>query len=74
MEGVAVSIFISKSLTRVFVKTSTGDVYEGGVYLAEGERLQDMLNSDGDFIPFRTDEALMMLAKAQLVSVELIKG
>lgn len=68
------SAIIAKSLTPVAVVMSSGHEYEGGLYIAAGERLQDMLNSNTAFVPFRFGEALMMLAKSQIVSVEILPG
>lgn len=36
---------------KVYVKHVDGETYWGEVYLADGERLQDMMNSNRQYIP-----------------------
>lgn len=66
------TIHITKKLTPVRVEMASGEVREGALYLAQGERMQDMLNSEGPFIPFRWGNSLQMLGKAQIACVELL--
>ncbi|MGB3722512.1 MAG: hypothetical protein WA979_06800 [Pacificimonas sp.] len=66
------TIHITKSLTPVRVEMAAGDVHDGALYLAKGERLQDMLNSEGGFVPFRLGNRLLMLGKTQIACVELL--
>ncbi|MGB7406189.1 MAG: hypothetical protein WA906_10900 [Pacificimonas sp.] len=66
------SIHVTKSLTPCRIELASGTTNDGGVYLATGERLQDMLNGDGAFIPFRIGSRLLMLSKTNIASVELL--
>ena len=65
---------VSKALTPVRIELSSGEIHDGGLYLSKGERLQDMLNAVSPFVPFRMGPRLLMLGKAQIVSVELLPG
>ncbi|MEO0501004.1 MAG: hypothetical protein AAF205_10675 [Pseudomonadota bacterium] len=63
---------MAKALTPVRIELANGDAQEGALYLAKGERLQDMLNGTGGFVPFRVDNRLMMIGKTQIACVELL--
>ena len=57
----------------VSVKMHDGDKFRGYVYLADGDRLQDLLNDDRQFFPIQMNAdsgQLAILSKKFVVSVE----
>ncbi|KEA62840.1 hypothetical protein ADIMK_2949 [Marinobacterium lacunae] len=63
-----------KSQIKVYVRMHDGTRSLGKVFLAEGERLQDIMNDDRIFIPVHVEEqkgtSLVMLAKRYIQQVE----
>ena len=70
------SLLPPKQLTRrlyVSVKMHDGDRFRGYVYLAPGERIQDLLNDERKFFPIQMNSELgemAILSKKFVVSVE----
>lgn len=60
---------------RIFVsvKMHDGDRFRGYVYLAEGERMQDLLNDERKFFPIQMNSEMgdmAILSKKFVVSIE----
>lgn len=60
-------IVITKQVIRVHLVLVDGSTLDGALFLAAGERLQDLLNDPKSFLPFRTaDQAMLMINKASI--------
>lgn len=66
-----------KSATKVYVRMHDGSRMLGSVFLAEDERLQDIMNDSRGFIPVHVEDqntvSLVMLAKRYIQQIEEVK-
>lgn len=67
-----------KTEIKVYVRMHDGSRLLGNVFLAPGERLQDIMNDDRTFIPVHVDEqnarSLVMLSKRYIQQVEEVRA
>lgn len=66
---------IKQQTRRIFVsvKMHDGDRFRGYVYLAQGERMQDLLNDERKFFPIQMNSEIgemAILSKKFVVSIE----
>jgi len=63
-----------KSEIKVYVRMHDGSRMLGHVFLAEGERLQDIMNDDRKFLPIHVEDqkavSLVMLSKRYIQQIE----
>ena len=63
---------IEKTPTPVRVICGSGAEHAGDVFLAHGERLQDMLNGGKPFFPLQQSGRMLMIGKGEVESVEIL--
>ncbi|WP_343222671.1 hypothetical protein [Marinobacterium ramblicola] len=63
-----------KSEIKVYVRMHDGSRMLGNVFLAEGERLQDIMNDDRTFLPIHAEDqksiSVVMLSKRYIQQIE----
>ena len=61
---------IGKTKHEVNLTLANGWAMRGFFYLAEGERVTDLLNGDRDFLPFLDASGMLrVLAKSQIIEI-----
>lgn len=64
---------ISKQHVVATINLSDGSSVTGKIYLTQSQRPLDMLNDGRAFVPVDSEDGLVVVAKAHIVSVDNIK-
>ena len=68
-ERISPPLTIAKRTANVRLVLADGNVLEGSLFLASGERLQDVLNDPKAFLPFRSVDRTMLIVNKAAISV-----